>query len=276
MRQDSHFTAARGTQLYYQLWLPAKVRGGVILVHGIGEHSGRYEGLVQPLCQAGFAVASFDHPGHGRSPGQRGHIERWQDYQTNLKLFFQLVSTQLPQQPLFLYGHSLGALIALDYSLQSPQLAGLIISGTPVRPAGRFGNPVLIAIARLLSQVWPTLTFKTQLDPSLLSRDPALRQQYLHDPLVHSAVTARWGTESLKAIARIKQQAAKVCCPVLMLHGEADQISLLAPSLQFFEDLGSADKTLKVYPGGYHEPHNDCDRAQVASDVITWLEQHLP
>ncbi|NJL87330.1 MAG: alpha/beta hydrolase [Leptolyngbyaceae cyanobacterium SM1_1_3] len=235
MRQDSHFTAVRGTRLYYQVWLPAKIRGVVILVHGIGEHSGRYEGLTHPLINLTFLVAGFDQPGHGRSPGRQGHIEQWQDYQTNLQLFSQLICQDYPHQPLFLYGHSLGALIALDYSLQTKRLAGLMISGTPICPAGRFGNPVLIAIARLLSQIWPTLTFKTDLDATLLSRDTALRQQYVEDPLVHGAVTVRWGAESLKAIRGIRHQASKVCCSVLMIHGEADQISLLAPALRFLK-----------------------------------------
>ncbi|WP_346292837.1 lysophospholipase [Sphaerothrix gracilis] len=275
MRQDSYFTAARGTQLYYQVWRPAEIRGIVVLVHGIGEHSGRYESLTTALTKANFLVASFDHPGHGRSPGTRGHIQRWQDYGTNLGLFLQLIRQDYPQAPLFLYGHSLGALIVVDYSLQCQALTGLIISGMPVCPAGRFGNPVLIAIARLLSQIWPTLTFKTKLDATLLSRDSGRRQQYACDPLVHSAVSVRWGAESLKAIERIKYQAPKVSCPVLMLHGEADQISLLEPACQYFNRLGAADKTLKIYAGGYHEPHNDLEREQVVQDLLDWLERQL-
>src|SRR4051812_22067764 len=249
-----------GIDLFEQTWRPeGPVRGVVALVHGIGEHSGRYGYLVQRLTAAGFAVAAFDNRGHGRSAGQRGHIDSWADYREDVHMFLRYVQATSPGRPVFLYGHSLGALIVTDYVLFYPDgLQGLIVSGHPLQPTGA-ANPFLIFVARILSRIAPTTSLGLGLNDDTLSRDPNVVKAYRKDPLVHRNVTARWGTEALAAVDRVRARAGEISLPILILHGESDKINSVEGSKELFNLISSADKTLNIYPGGYHEPHNDLD-----------------
>jgi len=259
--------------LFEQTWLPAgDPRGVVALVHGIGEHSDRYGYLVKRLNDSGFAVCALDNRGHGRSGGVKGHVNTWADYREDLHVFKRYVIAKFPNIPVFLYGHSLGALIVTDYVLFYPDgIYGLIVSGHPLRPTGS-AKPILIKIARVLSRYLPEFSLSLGLDDNTLSRDPAVVKAYREDPLVHRRVTARWGTEALAAVDRVRERAGEIRCPLLVLHGGADKINSPEGSRELYEKSSSGDKELFIYPGGYHEPHNDLDREKVASDVIAWLE----
>lgn len=268
-----------GIELFQQTWLPSgPVRALVAIVHGIGEHSGRYGYLVERLTDSGFAVAALDNRGHGRSAGQRGHIDSWADYREDVRLFLRYVHATFPTAPLFLYGHSLGGLIVSDYVLFYPEgIAGLIVSGHPLRPTGAV-KPFLVLLAKVLSRYLPNTTLGLGLNDDTLSRDPDVVKAYRDDPLVHRKVTARWGTEALAAVDRVRERAAEIRMPLLILHGEADKINSVDGSKELLELVSSTDKQLNVYPGGYHEPHNDLDRERVASDVIEWVNSrsHVP
>lgn len=273
---EGTFQGDGGLVLYYQRWRPDGLpRSVLVLVHGIGEHSGRYMNIVRPLTDRGHAVYGFDHRGHGRSPGPRGHIDRWEQYRGDVTAFLRLVGEREPDRPLFLLGHSLGALIVLDYVLHHPEgLRGAIVSGAPLEPVG-VAKPHLVALARLLSRLWPRFTMPLNLDVSALSRDPDVVRAYREDPLVHGMATVRWGAESLARIGWVKAHAVDVRLPILLLHGAADRLNSPDGSRRFFEGIQGADKSLRIVPGGYHEPHNDLDHAEVMDDVAQWIERHL-
>lgn len=274
-RVEGTFPGSGGLQLYYQCRKPEAACGTVGIVHGVGEHSGRYGNVVEHLTSHGFAVYGYDLRGHGRSPGRRIHMNRWDEYREDLAAFLQLVQKQESPKPLFVYGHSMGALITVDYLIhRQPKLNGAILSGIPLQPAG-VAKAHLVAVARVLSNVWPTFTLSLGLDHSALSRDPQVVKAYGADPLVSGRVTVRWGTESLAAISRVKAQASKVGIPILVIHGEADRLNLPGGSRGLFEAIAFADKTLRIYPETYHEPHNDLNYATVLSDTTEWLTKHL-
>lgn len=264
-------------ELYFSCWRPrGDARAIVALVHGIGEHVGRYTTLVTHLTAAGFAVCGFDHRGHGRSPGRKGHIGSWTEYREDVRAFLGVAEKQFPGRPVFLYGHSLGALIVTEYVIAYPGggLVGLIASGIPLQPTG-VAKPHLIALARILSRVWPTFSISLGVDGSRLSRDPDVVRDYDEDPLVHHVASMRWGAETLAAIERVRSRAAAIRLPILVLHGGNDKINSVEGSKELFEKVSSADKQLRIYPGGAHEPHNDINRAQVALDVEEWLNLHV-
>lgn len=274
-RLENTFSGAHGLSLFYQAWYPPGVaKAVVVLVHGFGEHCDRYSTVTTALTQAGYAVFGFDNQGHGRSEGQRGHIHRWQDYRDNVSAFLAQVRHHEPTLPLFLFGHSLGGLIVLDFMLASPQgLAGIIISGPPIRPTG-IAKPYLVAIARVLSGIWPRFSMDVGAGAETLSRDPAVVNQTQDDPLVHSMATVRWGTECLVAISNVRRNIHQLQVPILLVHGSADQVNDVRGSQEIFERI-TVDKTLKIYPGSYHEPHNDLDRNQVMNDLVQWLNDRL-
>jgi len=163
--REFFFKGMNGTQLYSQYWLPEESPRAVIaLVHGIGEHSGRYMNVVDHMVSNQIGVYGYDHRGHGRSQGQRGHIDSWVEYRIDLRNFLKMIRVQQPGYPIFLMGHSMGALIALDFILsENEELSGAIISGTPIDPVG-MAKPHLIALARILSLIYPRFPINSGLD----------------------------------------------------------------------------------------------------------------
>lgn len=231
--------------------------------------------IVNHLTLHGYVVYGFDQRGHGRSSGQRGHINAWEEYRGDVKSFLNLIREQELNLPVFLLGHSMGALVVLDYLLRQPAgLRGAIISGAPIEPTG-VTKPYLVALARILSWIWPHFSLPLGLDISALSRDPAVVKAYEADPLVHGVTTVRWGTEILATIEWVKANAAEVKIPILLIHGGADRLNSPHGSLSFFEKVAFPDKQLKVYPESFHESHNDLNHQQVINDIEQWLERHL-
>ena len=291
------FRGSNSLQLFYRSWyptsadkaaeaaepVPAAVKGILVVIHGLGEHSGRYCAVVEAVTAAGYAVFAFDNQGHGRSEGQRGHINRWQDYRDNAQAFLQMVRQQEPAAPLFLMGHSLGGLIVLDYVLrcahsptfQALDIRGIVVSAPPIQPMGGTANAVRILLARLLSGVLPRLTLNMGLDKSGLSRNREMTEHLADDPLIHPYVTLRWGSETLDTIDWVKAHIAQLKLPILITHGEDDPIMTPAGSCEIYRRIQTADKTLRLYPGSYHEPHNDLDAARVVDDLVNWLNRCL-
>jgi alpha-beta hydrolase superfamily lysophospholipase len=271
---EGTFSGSGGLQLYYQSWRPdGTPRGVLAIVHGIGEHSGRYVNVVNHLVANNFAVYSFDHRGHGRSPGQRAYISQWADFREDVRAFLRLVSGREPDRPLFLMGHSLGGLIVLEYVLHHPDgLKGVIASAPALGGLGV--PPLLLSLSRVLARLWPTFSLNTGLNVSGISRDPMVVKAYQEDPLVHGKGTARLGAEVPAAIAWTQAHAADLKLPLLMLHGSADLIVGPASSQLFFENVTYPDKKRIVYEGGYHESHNDTHYNEVTADLSQWLEEH--
>lgn len=274
------FAGADGLQLVGEC-SPARGDAGqspravVALVHGISEHSGRYFWVVTQLTASRFAACVFDLRGHGQSAGRRGHIDSWSQYRDDLGAYLEQVKARHPGIPIFVYGHSLGALIVAEYVLFHPEgLAGMIVSGIPLRPVGVAKLP-LVLLAKGLSRIWPTFGVSLGVDGSRLSRDPERVRAYNEDPMVHHTGTARWGTETLAAIARVRSRMSEIRLPILILHGGADPVNSVQGSRELYESVSSVDKELKVYPGGMHEPHNDVNRGEVVKDVEKWLSRQL-
>ena len=273
---EGTFEGVGGLALYYQSWRPTgDPRGILAIVHGFGEHSGRYPNVVDYLVARDYAVYGLDLRGHGRSPGQRGHIDEWGDYRGDVRAFLQMIAHEEPGRPVFLLGHSMGALIVLDYVICHPDgLAGTVLSSVPIDPVG-VAKAHLVAIARLLSRLWPRFPLQVGLDTSALSRIPEVVRAYEEDPLVHGQASARWGTESLDIVEWLKAHAAELTIPTLVVHGDEDRLDSLDGVRALFQQAASTDKELRVYPGSYHEVHNDLDHAQMVSDLEEWLARHL-
>lgn len=269
---EGEFIGAGGLALHHQHWRPATgPRGIVALVHGVGEHSGRYMNVVEPLVGAGYVVWGYDHRGHGDSLGPRVHIARWAQYREDFGAFLGMVTEQMPDSPLFLYGHSMGSLVVLDYLMEhSPVVAGTIISGAPLVPSG-VGSRIQITMARALSGIVPRCPLNLGIDATSLTCDPEAQEAFRADSKVTGHATVRWSTETLDTIVRIKEGMKRINVPLLMLHGEADPLNMVDGAYMLFAAAPHPDKTLRIYPGVRHEPHNDLDHDQIAGDIREWL-----
>jgi alpha-beta hydrolase superfamily lysophospholipase len=263
-----------GEALYEQAWLPDdETRAAIALVHGLGEHSSRYGEVTDALVPHGFAFYSFDLRGHGRSPGARGHIMSWAQYREDVRRLVRRVGREQPDVPLFLYGHSMGGLIVLEYALRDPSGVQGVIASAPALGIGPV-SPFLQGLGRVLSRLYPRFSLEVRFADDHLTRDPEVAAAYENDHLLHSRVSARLYTEIAAAMAWTQANAARWQLPLLIVHGDEDRVVPIESSRQFFERVPIADKEYRLVHGGYHEPHNDLDRQQVLKDITEWLERH--
>lgn len=275
MTTNQQFTVhgAGDVELFAQCWLPASSPHGlVVLVHGFGEHSDRYCHLVDALIDGGYTVYGFDHRGHGRSPGKRGHTDRFSDFIEDVQRVVSRSKIDYPDLPLFLFGHSVGGLVALHYALLHPQRLAGVIASAPLLAKPNI-SPLVLTIAGLLSRFAPTFALDTRLDPSTISRDPAEVQRYKSDPLVHSKTSARAGAEGMAALEWVQAHAGKLRVPLLLYHGAGDRLVPLEGSRNFFANAGSVDKTFHELPGVFHESHNDLEREALFQIIVAWLDE---
>ena len=274
--EEGTFTGVGELSLFYQSWHPEEeAKAILVIVHGLGEHSGRYLNIVNHLVPLGYAVYGFDHRGHGRSPGPRGYINNYIEFRGDVHNFLEMVRAREEKRPLFLMGHSMGGGIVVNYILHDPEgFAGVIASAPAI---GQLNiQPALAFAARMMSGIMPKFSMDNGLDLSGISRDEAAVQAYKDDPLVHGKGTPRLGVEMMDNAAWSMVNAHEWEPPLLMIHGEADRIVNVEQTRLFFEAVQQPDKELIIYEGGYHESHNDVHYEQVVADIVRWLGQHLP
>ncbi|MCP4416185.1 MAG: alpha/beta hydrolase [Chloroflexi bacterium] len=273
--KEGTFTGKGELDLHYQCWLPDDDPiATIVIVHGMGGHSGRYQYVVQALVGKGFAIYAADHRGHGRSSGKRMFVDSWSDYLDDLHIFVGMVREWQGERPFFLYGHSMGGNITLNYVLRHPDGYNGIIASAPA--VGKLDiPPVLAFLSRLFSRLAPAMQMKTNLEVNDISRDPAEVAAYAADPLVQDIGTPRFAVELSSSAEWAMVHAAKFNPPLLMVHGDGDNIVNVSSSRKFFAKVQQQDKKLIVYQGGFHESHNDIHRDQVVADIEQWLELHL-
>jgi len=273
---------ADGLELASYRWLAGEgataPRATVALVHGLAEHAGRYAALAARLNAAGIDVLAVDLRGHGQSPGERAWVERFDGYLNDADALVDEAARG--GAPLFLMGHSMGGAVAALYAIERAAargrtLAGLVLSSPALAP-GRDVPRWMLAVSRVISRVWPTFP-AIRIDPALLSRDPAVVEANRTDPLVHhAAVPARTGAEILDAMARIERGRGALRVPVLVYHGTDDKLTEPDGSRAFGARVGSPDRTLTLYEGGFHETMNDLDRERVIGALIAWIHARAP
>ena len=273
---EGSFKGHKDLNLYYQSWLPAGHPEAILLVvHGGAEHSGRYTNLVNYFVPKGYAVCGLDLRGHGKSQGLRCYVERFTDYLTDLKTFFDIVRGGHGDAKVFLVGHSLGGAIATAYAIDHQhELAGLLLSAAYLKiPYSR--SPALIAAARMLSLLLPKMGLIV-VDASTISQDKAVVDAYVNDPLVYRGkIRARFGGEMVKLQQELPRQMPEINLPILIMHGTADLLCDPQGSQMLYERVGSRDKTLKLYEGFYHEIFNEPGHKQVLADMEAWLATRI-
>jgi alpha-beta hydrolase superfamily lysophospholipase len=273
---EAEFTGCEGNSLYYQNWLPdGKPKAVLIIVHGLAEHSGRYKNVIDYFVPRGYAAYAFDYRGHGKSKGKRGYMERFSYYLDDLALFLDLVRSKHPENIVFIIGHSAGSTIAATFAINhQDKFNGLILSGTTIKP-GISLSRAKITMANLLSFVLPKVGVE-RIDVSTISRDKAVVDAYISDPLVYKGkIRARSGAELIRAMQTLEYQAPQIKLPVLIMHGTADRLSDPEGSRILYQRVSSVDKKLKLYNGFYHEIFNEPECEQVFIDMEEWLDAHI-
>ena len=274
--REGFLKGVRDANIYYQRWLPeGKSEAVLLIVHGLAEHSGRYMNVVNHFVPLGYAVHSIDHLGHGRSDGTRVYVERFEDFTEPLKTYLNMVRGWHPDEPIFIVGHSMGGLISAAYLLDhQAELAGAVLSAPCVKVSDSTSSTTIL-ISKVLSALMPRFGVM-RLEAAGVSRDPAVVQAYVGDPLVYTGkITARMMAEVLKTMQRVTAEAPQITLPILLVQGSQDRLVDPHGAQMLYDTVSSADKTIKIYDGLYHEVFNEPEHAQVLSDVEAWLEARL-
>ncbi|MEA2640453.1 MAG: hypothetical protein QOF51_1847 [Chloroflexota bacterium] len=271
--QTCTVTGSNGNELVVRIWPAPTATATVCICHGMGEHGGRYEWLASRLNAEGWTVIAPDHRGHGRSAGRRGYVERWRQYVDDFHTVIQAVAD--PALPRAVLGQSMGGLIAIGYALAYGDTLCALVLTSPLLQLARPLSPLRAATAIVLSRLLPWFSTPSGLDPNALSRDPAVGTAYVADPLVHDRVTPRWFTEAQAEMRRVGEHASELQPPVLLFVGDADRITGPAEDRAFFDRLSVDHRTIREWPGAYHELLNETNREAVLAELLAWLRPRL-
>ncbi|GAA1481616.1 alpha/beta hydrolase [Gordonia sinesedis] len=271
---EHRFRGRHGHTIVYTLHRPLGPRAVAVIAHGMGEHGGRYDHVVDALTDAGFTVAVPDHVGHGRSGGKRMRIRRFGDFSDDLDRV--VTDVERGGLPTFLIGHSMGGAIALDYALNhQDRLDGLVLSGAAVKPGDDLSAP-MIALAKAIGRFVPAAP-TLQLDSKGISRDPAVIAAYDADPLVyHGKIPAGLAGGLLAVMGSFPNRLGALHIPLLVMHGSDDAMANPEGSVMVERLAGSEDKTLIIWDDLKHEIFNEPEQEKVLSTMLTWLTDRIP
>ena len=273
---EYYWTSSDNLKMYGQEWKPeGKQKAAVALIHGLGEHSGRYQHVAEALTKAGYSLTAFDLRGHGKSEGVRGHAISNASHFADIQKNIELTMEHFPGVPVFLYGHSLGGNLALIYCLtQKPDLKGAIVTSPGLGTTNPV-PPLKLALGKMLYSILPATQMENGLDRSGLSRDPEVERKYSADPLVHSKISARMALDLFKNGDYIVAHAAEFPLPLLLMYGSGDYIVNPGLIKEFAKSAPLSKLTFKEWEGFYHELHNEPEKEQVFNTMLNWMAVEL-
>lgn len=280
-RDQGVVQSSDGLALHWRSWCPGEPRGVLVIVHGLAEHGGRYTETARHFAERGWAVYAGDLRAHGLSadpPGAgRVHVRRFDDYFNDVDAVVALARGRHPGLPLFLLGHSMGGLITIRYVLHKPDgVAGAVISSPALGTHPDFKPPlVLRLLVGLLSRIAPRARFPSDLDTTAISRDPAVVQAYIEDPLVSQKVSARWYAEILRAIKRTHAEAGRLRVPMLLMQSGADRLVDPAAPARWAAGAPPGRVESVTWDGLYHEMFNEPEKDRVRLQTANWLDGRL-
>jgi acylglycerol lipase len=261
-----------GLVYHYQHWIPQDPIALVVIVHGLGDHIGRFGKLVQRLTAEGLACALYDQRGHGRSQGRRGHVERFMDWVDDLASFVHFSASMVPEGlPAFILGHSLGGLIGINYLLvHALPIDGMVAVAPALRPTVRVPAWKIKWYARL-ARFFPEVAVANGIRFSDITNDPDAVAALAKDPLFHQRLTLWGGLEILRNLERLHEYPHRIHVPMLVLTGSEDRVVDPRETERFFEQLASEDKQYRCYPGMYHDLFHDVGGGEVLDEIALWI-----
>jgi alpha-beta hydrolase superfamily lysophospholipase len=274
IHEDIRLQASDGIELIGNRWLPdGPVKASVCLIHGLGEHTGRYQGVAEYLTSHGFALSGYDLHGHGKTQGPRGHYPSLERALDDIKESLDAIGRMDGKPVDFIYGHSMGGNLGLNYLMRrQPVLNGAVITSPGLVPYNKTPD-ALLAVGKILYKLVPTFALSNGLDRAYLSRDPEVIEKYNNDPLVHGVISARFGLDFISAGEWAYNHPELVNIPILIQVGTEDHLISYPVVKDFAQKVTGV--TYKEWQGFYHETHNEPEKKQVLQVMVDWLDQRL-
>jgi alpha-beta hydrolase superfamily lysophospholipase len=259
-----------GLSLFAQSWTVDSPKAVLGIIHGMGEHSSRYAHMAKAMNAIGISVVAYDHRGHGKSGGKKGHMDSIDQLLDGVDQLLGEMAKLAPGAPQFLFGHSMGGNVLLNHALRrKPNVQGIIASGAYLRLA--FAPPAIqVALAKLVKGILPALGQPTNLDATAISRDAKVVDAYLKDPLVHGRITPAFFVEIDAASRYAMEHASELKLPLLIYHGSADRLTSHDASEEFARKV-KGDVTWRSWSGLFHECHNEPEQNDVFRMVSDWI-----
>jgi alpha-beta hydrolase superfamily lysophospholipase len=273
--RDSWIETAEGPKLFTRAWEADPGSPAVGIVHGLGDHSGRWERVGRNLESSGFSAYALDLPGHGRSDGSRGHVRSWDDYRLALTRWMDVLRKNDDGRRWALLGHSLGGLIALDWTEQNPGRVDALVLSAPPFELSLHPAAIKVHAARLIGLLWPGFTQSNGIPPSLLSHDPEVIRAHRADPFIHFRISARLFLELQRMRRTLARAATSSSIPTLLVQGGADPVTSPAGSALWAKSSRNGTVIYKEYPGLFHEVLNEPEGAAILDEIIDWLKKTL-
>lgn len=261
------------TDFFGQYWQPENTKAIVVLIHGMGEHSDRYHHVAKELVENDYGVIAFDHFGHGKTSGKRGHNPSYEAVLESVSKLIKKAKEVFGDKPMFLYGHSMGGNVVINYTLRKKHdLQGTIATSPMLKLA--FQPPAWkLSLGKVMQKIAPSITLPSELDTSGISRIQEEVDKYVKDSLVHDKISPNFSILFFNAADWAITNASKLETPMYLLHGTDDKIIDYKGTEEFANNTSKA--TLKLYNGGYHELHNDECKDEMLQDVVNWLNSQL-
>lgn len=282
MNDSGKLKAADGVELFWRSWQAQVTHAVIVLIHGLADHSARYNELGQFLASHGWTVYAVDLRGHGQSSdgpqAGRVHVDDFSDYANDVSAMISHAKQHHPGLPVVILGHSMGGLISLTYALNHPdELDGAVLS-SPVLGTHPDARPpaILNLLVRLLVHIKPRMLFPSDLDNHAISRDPDVVRAYIDDPLVSEKVSARWYVEMTQAIEDIQGRAVELKIPTLLMQSGADRLVDPKAAPQWARDAPEDLLELVVWDELFHEMFNEPEKGKVHACVLEWLRKNFP
>ncbi len=265
-----------GEKIHAIEWKPkGKARAVVVIVHGIGEHSGRYHHVADFFNKHNIAVLSFDLLGHGLSEGKRGDAKSFLDMCSDFQHAILNAKKKYSKTPVFLYGHSLGAEMVIYHSMvNNPEINGLIGTGAAFRQTFPVSK-IKIFVGKTINLFMPSFTMSTDIDASAISRDPEVVKAYKNDPLVHSMISVKTAMEIMDQGEWLISNAKRLNQPLLLMSGSDDRMCSVEAVKEYAANSPKGLVTLKIWKGLYHEIHNEPEKNVVLKFTVDWIMKHL-
>lgn len=270
--KEFNWKATDGTNIYAKSWNIETPKGVICMIHGLGEHINRYTHVAAFFNKNGYAFYGNDHYGHGKSGGAKGHTPDYESLLVEVDTLIETAKSENPNVPIYLYGHSLGGNIVLNYLfLRHPNVAGVIATSSAIQ-LPKPPSAVLLAVGKLMRKIYPKFTQPNGLELKYLSKDQNVIDAYVADKLVHNKISSELGLALIERGKWLVESDRKTDIPLLLMHGAEDGITAPEGTIELSK-MTEGDVTLKIWKDMYHEIHNEIDKQAVLDFTLSWIEQ---